>query len=64
MTFCVTCVVERTLYTHFRNWSYGFANDCNLGTGALIGHEWIASAFLRSSIDWNQNKQVIYKGSV
>lgn len=41
MTFCVTCVVDKTLKTHFRNCSRGRASFVNgvieaLGISALL----------------------------
>ncbi len=59
MTFCVTWVVERTLYTHFWNCSYGFARAGSRGTGAFGGLDRTDSASLRLSTDSNQKRHVI-----
>jgi hypothetical protein len=59
ITFCVTWVVDKTLYTHFRNCSWGLAKAGSRGIEAFGGRERTDSALFKSSIDSNQNKQVI-----
>ena len=58
MTFCVTCVVERIVVTHFRNPSDGTASDTRgvVGYGASLE----SSKCFNTDDDSNQNKQVIY----
>lgn len=62
MTFCVTCVVERIVTTHFRKPLEGCASSLSRFTGEDDGDKF--SAFFNVSVDSNQNKQVIYAKSV
>ena len=57
MTFCVTCVVERMVVTHFRNPIEGFASDTRgvVGRGVILD----SSTRWRVKLDSNQNRQVI-----
>lgn len=57
MTFCVTCVVERIVTTHFRNPLEGTASSLSRFTGDDDGDNF--SAFCRVSVDSNQKKHVI-----
>jgi len=58
MTFCVTCVVDKIVTTHFRNETVGIAS----GTRRLTGDEALVHSLARRrvAVDSNQNKQVIY----
>src|SRR5271154_6708714 len=57
MTFCVTCVVDKIVTTHFRNDTVGIAS----GTSRLTGDDAFvhSSARRRVAVDSNQNRQVI-----
>jgi hypothetical protein len=58
MTFCVTCVVDKIVTTHFRNPLEGRASSRSRFTGADGDN---SSAWVRVSVDSNQNKQVIWQ---
>lgn len=57
ITFCVTCVVERMVTTHFLKPEEGKASALSRFTGEDVNDKF--SALLRVSIDSNQNKHVI-----
>ena len=57
MTFCVTCVVDRIVTTHFLNPLEGSASALSLFTGDELDDKF--SALLSVSIDSNQNRHVI-----
>lgn len=62
MTFCVTWVVERIVTTHFLNPLDGMASSRNrLIEPGGKGPSPTFSAFLRVSVDSNQNRQVIFQ---
>jgi hypothetical protein len=58
MTFCVTCVVDRIVTTHFLNPVEGTASSRSRFTGEE--EEDSCSALYRVSVDSNQNKHVIF----
>src|SRR4051812_17822940 len=58
ITFCVTCVVERMVTTHFLNPLEGTASSLSLFTGDEDGDNF--SAFCNVSVGSNQNKHVIF----
>jgi hypothetical protein len=58
MTFCVTCVVERIVTTHFLKPLEGRASSRSRFIGDGDGDN--CSALSSVSVDSNQNKQVIY----
>lgn len=58
MTFCVTCVVERIVTTHFLNPLEGTASGLSRFTGDEDADK--LSALCNVLVGSNQNKHVIY----
>ncbi len=58
ITFRVTCVVDKIVTTHFLNPLEGRASSRSRFTGVTGGD---SSAWVRVSVDSNQNKQVIWQ---
>lgn len=56
ITFCVTCVVDKIVTTHFRNASVGMASGASRSTRDEFGAQF--SAFRRVSVVSNQKRQV------